>query len=94
MPPPPFEDPRRHEAQGQQGVYICPITSVPIVGEEASKAAMPTTVAVAGDLLDELGYLCAFPQPSLQALEQAREVRTALAREVRSRTEYPLPKRW
>ena len=48
----------------------------------------------AGDVLDELGYERAVPHPSPKQFRYASKIRNALAQKVRSRTDYPLPKRW
>jgi hypothetical protein len=50
--------------------------------------------AAAGDLLDELGYERAVPHPSPKQFRHASKIRNVLAHEVRSRTDYALPKRW
>lgn len=49
--------------------------------------------AVAGDLLDELGYPRAFPHPSPQAMEKAGRIRELFTQELRSQEEV-LPERW
>lgn len=49
--------------------------------------------AVAGDLLDELGYERAVESPSAEKLEHAVKIREAFGREVRGRGER-LPERW
>jgi hypothetical protein len=49
--------------------------------------------AVAGDLLQELGYERAFPFPSSRALEHAARTRETFSRDVQERGER-LPERW
>jgi hypothetical protein len=46
--------------------------------------------AAAGDLLDELGYPRAFPDPSHEALEHAQEVRRSFRNDARNRGERSL----
>jgi hypothetical protein len=50
--------------------------------------------AVAGDLLDELGYERATPEPSAEASERAARVRQSFSREVERRSHRRLPRRW
>lgn len=49
--------------------------------------------AVAGDLLSELGYARAFPQPSTQAMQHAARMRERFTEDLRAR-EDRLPKKW
>ena len=49
--------------------------------------------AAAGDLLEELGYPRVESNFSEERLENAASIQASLAREVRARTDYPLPER-
>jgi hypothetical protein len=49
--------------------------------------------AAAGDLLEELGYERAVPNPSSRALEHAARTRETFSRDVQERGER-LPERW
>jgi hypothetical protein len=50
--------------------------------------------AAASELLDELGYSRAFPNPPPRSERRAAELQASFAREVRSRTRFPLPEGW
>jgi hypothetical protein len=49
--------------------------------------------AVAGDLLDELGYPRAFPRPSPHIMKRASRIRDLFTQDLYSRREV-LPDRW
>ena len=71
-----------------------PITS----GMRNWRTEMPATdiqrfEAAAGNLLEELGYERAVPNPSSEALEQAARIREAFTREALARGDRP-PESW
>jgi hypothetical protein len=49
--------------------------------------------AAAGDLLEELGYECAFPQPSLEHVEAASRIRRGFIANLNARR-LPVPEGW
>jgi hypothetical protein len=70
----------------------------PVTAAELASEMAPEDVerfeAVAGDLLDELGYERATPEPSAEANERAARVRQSFSREVERRPHRRLPRRW